>query len=291
MSPGEATGNRWARNGSKRGTSDRVAGLSVVSQTLPPRAVVCDLDGVVWLAHREIPGSSEAVNRLRRAGAEVLFVTNASFTTESEVVAHLARIGIDADGRVLTSAMAAAGAVEPGSSVLLCGGAGLREELEKRDCRVSLAHEVPGTVEAYDAVVVGLYRQFDYQVLSDCMRAVRNGARLVASNADNSYPTPEGPVPGGGAVLAAIAVASGVEPLVTGKPHRPMVDLVRSRLSGVPPEHTVVIGDKVATDGLLARELGCRFGFVLSGVGDAAEAPTGSLVARDLAALVDMLLG
>lgn len=265
--------------------------MSSVSQTLPPRAVVCDLDGVVWLAHREIPGASDAVNRLRGAGADILFVTNASFTTVGEVESHLARLGIEAGGRVLTSAMAAAGAVDRGATVLLCGGDGLREELEKRDCRVSLAHEVPGTTETYDAVVVGLYRQFDYQVLSDCMRAVRNGARLVASNADNSYPTPDGPIPGGGAVLAAIAVAAGVEPLVTGKPHGPMVDLVRNRLGDTPASRTVVIGDKVATDGHLARELGCRFGFVLSGVGEAAEAPGGSLVARDLAALVDVLLG
>lgn len=253
--------------------------------------MVCDLDGVVWLSHREIPGSSGAVNRLRDAGVEVLFVTNASFTTVTEVESHLARIGVDASGRVLTSAMAAARAVEPGESVLLCGGAGLRQELEGRGCRVSVAHEVRGTRGAFDAVVVGLYRKFDYGVLSDCMRAVRGGARLIGSNADNSYPTPDGPVPGGGAVLAAIAVAAGVEPLVTGKPHAPMVELVRSRLDGVPAAATVVIGDKVSTDGALARELGCRFGFVLSGVGDAAEAPDGSIVADDLASVVDLLLG
>lgn len=265
--------------------------MSLVNQTVPVRAVVCDLDGVVWLSHREIPGSAAAIARLRGAGAEVLFVTNASFTTVAEVESHLARIGVPATGQVLTSAMAAARVMEPGESVLLCGGAGLREELESRGCRVSVAHEVRGTRDRFDAVVVGLYREFDYGVLADCMRAVRGGARLIGSNADNSYPTPEGPEPGGGAVLAAIAVAAGVEPLVTGKPHGPMMELVRARLGGTDPAHTVVIGDKVSTDGLLAGELGCRFGFVLSGVGDAAEAPAGSVVGDDLASVVDKLLG
>ncbi|MGA1363278.1 MAG: HAD hydrolase-like protein, partial [Ilumatobacteraceae bacterium] len=157
--------------------------------------------------------------------------------------------------------------------------------------RVSGAHEGRGAGGTYDAVVVGLYREFDYDVLSACMRAVRAGARLIGSNADNSYPTPDGPVPGGGAVLAAVAVAAGVEPIITGKPHGPMIDLVRARLAGTEPGRMVVIGDKVQTDGLLARELGSRFGFVLSGVGDAAEAPAGSIVGDDLSSVVDLLLG
>lgn len=262
-----------------------------MGKTTSLSAVVCDLDGVVWLSHREIPGASGAVRRLREAGVRVLFVTNASFTTRTEVEGHLSRIGIEAGGNVLTSAMAAAAEVPPGSSVLLCGGDGLREELERVGCSVSPVHEVPGTRDRYDAVVVGLHREFDYQALEDCMRAVRNGARLVGSNADNSYPTPDGPVPGGGAVLAAIAVAAGVEAEVCGKPHAPMARLVRASLGNVDPAALAVVGDKVSTDGLFAEVLGCRFGFVLSGVGSAHEAPEGSLVADDLRSMVDLLLG
>ncbi|MEY4365784.1 MAG: hypothetical protein RLZZ305_1128 [Actinomycetota bacterium] len=253
-------------------------------------AVVCDLDGVVWLSHREIAGASAAVNRLREAGVRVVFVTNASFTTRAEVEGHLAAIGVDAEGDVLTSAMAAAGSVRPGSSVLLCGGAGLREELEHVGCHVTAAHEVPGTRARYDAVVVGLYREFDYRVLEDCMRAVRGGARLIGSNADNSYPTPDGPVPGGGAVLAAIAVAAGVEPEVCGKPHEPMARLVRAWLGRFDPAELAVVGDKVSTDGVFAQTLGCRFGFVLSGVGESHEAPAGCLMADNLADMVELLL-
>ena len=264
--------------------------MVTVGKTTSLSAVVCDLDGVVWLSHREIHGASAAVSRLREAGVRILFVTNASFTTRTEVEGHLAAIGIDAVGDVLTSAMAAAATVRPGSSVLLCGGAGLREELEVAGCRVTAVHEVPGTRESYDSVVVGLYREFDYQALEDCMRAVRNGALLIGSNADNSYPTPDGPVPGGGAVLAAIAVAAGVEPVVCGKPHEPMARLVRGRLGDLDPAALAVVGDKVSTDGLFAEVLGCRFGFVLSGVGARHEAPAGCLLADDLAGMVDRLL-
>jgi 4-nitrophenyl phosphatase len=84
----------------------------------------------------------------------------------------------------------------------------------------------PGRV---DAVAVGFHRDFDYERLRVATAAVRAGARLLASNDDATYPTPDGPIPGGGSILAAVERASGVRAVVAGKPYQAMADLIRAR--------------------------------------------------------------
>jgi ribonucleotide monophosphatase NagD (HAD superfamily) len=139
-----------------------------------------------------------------------------------------------------------------------------------------------------DAVVVGWHRDFDYEGLTRAARAVKDGARLIGTNDDATYPTPDGPIPGGGAILAAVATAAGVEPTIAGKPHAPMVELVRRRLGGGLGGSTVV-GDRPSTDGLLAVALAVRFALVLSGVtreGDLPTDPEPAEIVPDLASLV-----
>jgi ribonucleotide monophosphatase NagD (HAD superfamily) len=111
---------------------------------------------------------------------------------------------------------------------------------------------------------------------------------LIGTNDDPTYPTPDGPVPGGGALLAAVAVAAGVEAEVAGKPHEPMAAIVRQRLGGI-PDGTVLVGDRPSTDGKMAHLLGVRFVLVLSGVTEGDEVPddpSPDVVIDDLAALV-----
>ena len=177
-------------------------------------AWVLDLDGVVWLGDQAIPGAASAVARLRSAGEALAFVTNNSFAPRAEVAAKLASFGIDAGDDVVTSAMAAAALVAPGETVLLCAGPGAREELERAGARVV-------TDGPADAVVVGFHRSFDYERMRIAAGAVRDGARLIATNDDATYPTPAGMIPGGGSILASIATASGVAPIVAGKPYAP----------------------------------------------------------------------
>jgi 4-nitrophenyl phosphatase len=251
-----------------------------------PKIVLCDLDGVIWLAHEPIEGSVAAVAALHEAGIRVLFVTNNSFSTLSEQEAHLLKLGIAAAGNVVTSAMSTAAVLKPGQKALVCGGPGIVEALTARgvECRVS--HEHIGTTESFDAVVVGMYRQFSYDVLNDAQRAVRNGAMLIGANEDPTYPTPQGPLPGGGSFLAAIATASGATPLVTGKPHQVMAKMVQDLCVPVGIEDMLMIGDRPSTDGTFARNLGCRFALVLSGVTSRFDAKidmeTSDLVDADL---------
>jgi HAD superfamily hydrolase (TIGR01450 family) len=245
-------------------------------------AWILDLDGVVWLADQPVAGAAAAVERLRAAGQAVRFLTNNSSLTEADYLAKLARLGLPAAaGELLTSAQAAAALVEPGETVLVCGGPGVEEALAARGARTVRQGDA-------DAVMVGWHRDFDFDRLAAASRAVRRGARLLATNDDATYPAPDGPLPGCGAILAAVATASGATATVAGKPYPPMVDLVRSRLGDALPGSTLV-GDRPDTDGRMARALGLRFVLVLSGITrptDLPVDPTPDLVATDLAAAV-----
>ena len=259
-------------------------------KTIRPKVVLCDLDGVVWLAHQAIPGSVRAIASLREAGIRVVFVTNNSFSTYEEQVAALSSIGIPAEGDIVTSAMSAATAMKSGWRVLVCGGRGLIEEIGRVTNDVVVAYNEPMAAGDFDAVVVGFHREFNYQVLTDALTAVRGGAVLIGSNDDPTYPTPNGPIPGGGSILAAIEKASGVTPIVTGKPNGPMAKLVRELCGDVAPEEMVMIGDRSDTDGGFAKVLGARFAMVLSGVMDAADAVDADIVAADLSVVAEILL-
>ena len=259
-------------------------------KTIRPKVVLCDLDGVVWLAHQPIPGSVRAIASLREAGIRVVFVTNNSFSTYEEQVAALGSIGIPAEGDIVTSAMSAATAMKSGWRVLVCGGRGLIEEIGRVTNDVVVAYNEPMAAGDFDAVVVGFHREFNYQVLTDALTAVRGGAVLIGSNDDPTYPTPNGPIPGGGSILAAIEKASGVTPTVTGKPYGPMAKLVRELCGDVAPEEMVMIGDRSDTDGGFAKVLGARFAMVLSGVMDAADAVDADIVAADLSVVAEILL-
>jgi 4-nitrophenyl phosphatase len=247
--------------------------------------VLCDLDGVVWLSHRPIEGSVAAVRRLRESGRRVLFVTNNSAARLDEHEAALAAIGVEASGDVVSSAVAAATLLQTGELVLVAGGPGIVEAATGRGAEVV-------SDGAADAVVVGFHRDFDYEGMRRAATAVRAGARLIATNEDPTYPTPDGPIPGGGAIVAAIATASGVQPIVAGKPHEPMARVVaellgweRERLSEV-----LMVGDRVSTDGDFARTLGADFAFVRTGVPPDATSVIPTIDAQDLASVASAVI-
>ena len=231
--------------------------------------ILCDLDGVVWLMHQPIAGSVNAIQVLKSAGHRVLFVTNNSYSVISDQENSLAKIGIDAHNDVVTSSQAAGALLRKGERVLLGGGPGAVEAVKNAGAVLAGRSDDQTDSEIdqeVDTVMVGFHPSFDYRGLTRLSHAVRNGARLIATNDDATYPTPRGLIPGGGSILASVVAASGVQPIIAGKPHQPMADLVRQVLGVTDLSDAWMVGDRPSTDGLFAQTVGCKFAQVLTGI-------------------------
>lgn len=248
-----------------------MAGTASESKTDETLGVVyCDLDGVIWRGHAPIAGAAQAVADLRSAGWRVLFVTNNSFSLLGDQEAKLDSMGIPAVGDVVTSAQSAATLVQPGETVLNCGGPGITEALVARGAVVVDVRNAVGDAafrhNSIDAVIVGFHRDFCFDFLSTGLTCVQRGARLIGTNDDATFPTAEGELPGGGSLLASFVYATSVAPAVAGKPHGPMAALVRQAAQVTPLTRQVMVGDRPSTDGAFAHELKIPYAQVWSGV-------------------------
>ena len=249
-----------------------------------------DLDGVVYLGGTAIPGAAEALRKADAAGMRLAYVTNNAFRTPAAIAALLTSFGVPATQEdVVTSAQAAArllaDRLPPGAPVLVIGGSGLRMALRERGLRpVSTAIDKP------QAVVQGYAPDISYSMLAEGGLAVAAGALFVASNADRTLPSRRGRQPGNGALLAVIATATGVQPLVAGKPEPPLHHESVLRTGAKNP---LVVGDRLDTDIEAAHRVGADSLLVLTGVTGPAEAvlappsqrPT--YLAEDLAGLLE----
>ncbi|MFG2089872.1 MULTISPECIES: HAD-IIA family hydrolase [unclassified Spirillospora] len=205
-----------------------------------------DLDGVVYVGSRPVPAAAESLAKARAAGQRLAFVTNNASRTPSAVAALLTDVGVPADEEdVVTSAQAAARLLAErlpaGSEVLVVGGMGLRHALYAHGLRpVSTAAGRPA------AVAQGYYPEIGYGLLSEGAQAVSMGALFVGSNGDLTIPGGDGPPhPGNGSLLRVISSATGVEPIVTGKPERPLHQESVRRTGARRP---LVVGDRLDTD-------------------------------------------
>ena len=209
-------------------------------------AFILDLDGVVYRGDQPVPGAAEAIADLRGRGRRIVFLTNNSARTPKQVAEKLVGMGIPADpDEVVTSALAAAalvaGAVGTPATAFVVGEEGVRRALADAGLEV-----IDGRPDHADVVVVGWDRSADYDKLRTASVLVQRGARLVATNADASYPAPGGELwPGAGALLAAVETATGATADVAGKPHRPLFDEALRRAG---TENVLVVGDRIETD-------------------------------------------
>ncbi|MEV4095636.1 HAD-IIA family hydrolase [Streptosporangium saharense] len=260
------------------------------TQTLidPYDTLLLDLDGVVYLGHDAVPGAPEALREAMERGVRLAYVTNNASRTPAAIAQHLSALGAPATpGDVVTSAQAAARLVaervEPGAAVLVVGGMGLRSAVRAHGLRpVSTALDGPA------AVVQGMVASLSYGLLAEGALAVRQGALFVAANADSTMPTGRGEIPGNGAMVRVIATATGVEPIVAGKPEPP---LHRESILRTGSKRPLVVGDRLDTDIEGATNAGVDGLLVLTGVAtplDLLTAPPEhrpSYVAADLSAL------
>jgi 4-nitrophenyl phosphatase len=249
--------------------------------------ILCDLDGVIYRGGEALPGVRPALERLSAGGNLIYFITNNSTRTPEATAEKIARLtGAEVTGdQVFTTGMAAMTLLGPGDGpVLVVGEDGLRSEVSRA------GHEMTDDPAAAGAVVVGLSRSLTYDIITDAMVAVRNGARFIATNDDSTFPTEHGLAPGCGAIVAAIAASAEAVPEVAGKPNEPMRGLIRSRVNG----EAWVIGDRLDTDIAMAiAEPGWRSVLVLTGITSRVEAeaaPGVDLVAADFSEAVDLVL-
>jgi len=227
-----------------------------------------DLDGVVYVGGDAVPDAPEHLDGVRRAGMRLAFITNNAARPPARVAAHLRELGVEAAPEdVVTSAQAAARVLADrlgaGARVVLLGADGLREALEQQDL-------VPVPVADEDAVAIVSGYGPDLR-WRDIMRAavrIRDGLLWVASNTDRSIPTPYGVAPGHGVLVDTIRDFSGVEPVVAGKPQRPLLDETVRRVGGQRP---LMVGDRLDTDIEGARNAGLDSLLVLTGVTGLAE--------------------
>ncbi|MGC4025507.1 MAG: HAD-IIA family hydrolase [Mesorhizobium sp.] len=228
------------------------------------KAVISDLDGVVYRGEEAIPGSIDTIKTWAQRGIPYVFVTNNASRSAKQFASKIRKLGAPVEPQgVVTSAEATAGhfgiSFPRGTSVFAIGEPVLFDALEREGARLTDADDA-------EVVVLGFDYDLTYAKLRRAVRAVMGGARLLVTNPDRITPTESGFEPCVGATLAAITAAvPSVQPVIIGKPSPLMINEALRRL-GSDPQSTIMIGDQVATDIVAGQAAGLRSFLVQSGV-------------------------
>jgi glycerol-1-phosphatase len=253
--------------------------------------IIFDLDGVIYLIDKPIPGAVETVERLRAEETPIAYVTNNASRRAGDVAALLTGMGVPAEtDEVLTSAGAAAAMLAArlpaGAPVLVVGADALRADV--RDAGLT-------PVDAFEdkpaAVVQGYGPDVGWRILAEAALSVRAGALWMATNTDRTLPSSRGPLPGNGSLIAVLRTALDREPdVVVGKPQPALFTAAAEQAKAKRP---LVVGDRLDTDIEGAVGAGMDSLLVLSGISDRAELLTApaqrrpTFVAANLTALFD----
>jgi 4-nitrophenyl phosphatase len=232
------------------------------------RGCVLDMDGVLYRGNTIIPEVPDFLAALERARVPYAMATNNSTATPRQYVEKLRGMGIDVpEESIVTSGVATAAYLRSrfpsGTSIYIVGMAALREAVFADD------YFVPAERDA-EVVVSGADFELRYEKLKTACLAIRAGATYIATNADKTFPSEEGLIPGSGAIVAALSAATGVDPLVVGKPNPELVESCVG-IMGITARETLMIGDRLDTDILAGQRAGTRTLLVLTGVSDRAE--------------------
>ena len=255
------------------------------------RGLILDMDGVLWHDSEPIGNLPEVFSAISRMGLKVAFATNNATKSVSEFQHKLSRFGVQVKPeQIVTSANAALRFISthyaPASRVYVLGSNSLREQVHQKGFAV-LDDQEPAVA---DVVLVALDTEVNYQKLANAGFLIRNGAQFIATNTDATYPTPKGLMPGAGTIVAAVAAASGQEPLVIGKP-QPTMFHQAMEIMGAQPYETLCVGDRLETDVLGGQNAGCPTALVLGGVSTLEQAqawqPQPTIIAKDLSSLIN----
>jgi len=241
------------------------------------RALIIDMDGVLWHGNQAIAGLTDFFQTLRDLKIKFILATNNASSTPQQYVDKLAKMGVTVDlNEIMTSAMATAlylaQQMEPAKTrVFVVGEDGAIGALQEQGFILTGLYEINGPdSKGADIVVCGKDHGINWDKLATATLNIRGGATFIGTNGDNTLPTELGLIHGNGAILAALETATGVKPKIIGKPEPIMYQQAISRL-GSDLGETVAIGDKLETDILGAVRAGIRSLLVLSGVSSEAD--------------------
>lgn len=219
------------------------------------KGLVFDIDGTLIRGHRALPGAVELLRELRRRALPLVFLTNDSQETPQMWSTRLGNLGFElSPSELITAAILAAEAAAkrfPGGKIFPVGDAALSEAL----CLRGLGLIEESEAEQADCVVMGMDSSFDQRRLALVCRQIWGGAFFIATNEDRRRPAENGYVPGTGPMVKAVAWATGVEPLVVGKPSASAALSALEKL-GLPAAHVAMVGDQPETDIAMAKALG-----------------------------------
>jgi 4-nitrophenyl phosphatase len=230
------------------------------------RALIIDMDGVLWHGPKSLPGFCDLFQTLRERNLRFILATNNASLTVDQYVTKLAQMGAQvAKDEILTSGGAAARYMAERSRpsatrVFAIGEDGLRQPLAERGFVLTDLYEVPAHY-----VVVGMDHGLSWDKLATASINIRAGATFIGTNPDLTFPSEHGITHGNGAVLAALQAATQVAPIIMGKPE-PIMYRQAMTLLGCDPAETLAIGDRIETDILGAVRANIRSIMVLSGV-------------------------
>jgi 4-nitrophenyl phosphatase len=251
-------------------------------------ALILDMDGVLWRGNEAIGDLKTIFAEIDRIGWKVIFATNNATRTPLQYVTLLASYSVHAETwQIITSAAAAIYSLKKifpsGAPIYIIGEQGLIDACSEQGFYHSDTEGV--------AVVAGMDRNLTYEKLKIATLLLRKGMPYIGTNPDLTFPTPQGLVPGAGSILAALTAASGVSPLIVGKPESTMYQIALDRLH-VPASHVLVVGDRPETDIAGAQKIGCHTALVLSGVTNEIQAhtwrPTPDIICADLNSILKM---
>lgn len=231
------------------------------------RAVVSDMDGVLWRGNQPMPGLVDFFAFLREWDIRFILATNNATRTAAQYAAKLTEYGVQvSEAEILPSCDVVSDylvTVAPkGAHVFVVGEAALADSLTARGFVVS--------EDEADYVVAGLDRTATYAKMARATRFIRRGARFIGTNPDKSWPGEHEITPGAGAILAFIEAATDVKPFIVAKPEPVMFQQALARM-GSRPEETIMIGDRLETDILGGQRAGLKTILVLSGIHQEAD--------------------
>ena len=255
------------------------------------KALILDMDGVIWKADAPIGDLASIFKRVRERGLKFVFATNNSTRTSEQYVEVLKELGLDVEPwQVITSSQGVAHAMAQKfprrTKVFMIGEDGIRMALEERGFEILSVDEAPSA----QAVVMGIDRNINFEKVVEAALLVRNGIPFYATNTDKTFPTPRGEIPGSGAWISVITTATGVQPIIAGKPFPFLMELSLEKL-GTRKEETLVVGDRLETDIAAGQAVGCPTALVLSGVSTKKQAeawkPPPTIIAENLTELME----